>query len=77
MDNCTSPVNGQCRGPDDCLCNPSFIGADCNDLAYCSDDCSGHGACTNGGQCICDPNWDGERCNLPTCEGLQRCLGKS
>jgi hypothetical protein len=75
VNNCTSPANGQCRGPDDCLCNPGFIGADCSISAICSDDCSGHGACTDGGQCICDPNWGGERCGVPTCEDFQGCLG--
>jgi hypothetical protein len=75
VNNCTSPANGQCRSPDDCLCNPGFVGSDCSMLAYCSDDCSGHGACTDGGQCICDPNWGGERCNVPTCEAFQGCLG--
>jgi hypothetical protein len=57
VNNCTSLVHWQFRGPNDCLCNTGFAGADCGDLVYYSDDCHGHGYYVEPDGCLYDEGW--------------------
>jgi len=76
---CSRPLNcnnhGACDVNGDCVCDPGFAGASCNQCAadyynyptctFCMRDatCNSHGVCNSLGSCVCDERYTGTNCN--------------
>jgi len=49
---------------------PNFVGADCDELANCTNNCTDNGNCVAGAigpVCNCFGGWTGRDCSAPTC----------
>lgn len=61
-----------------CICDPGYVGMDCQYNCTAAITCSGQGTCAQDGTCICEAGYVGHRCDSnchddTTCSGNGKC----